>query len=281
MLLVEAVLRRTGASPDVRLERFQAVLRAAAATSYYRPLLEAAELAEPWQASGVAGLEETLGRLPPTDLTTWLLKRRQFVSRSARRSERAPLFFPGPRPGRAALLRRWHRAGGPGLTGRLLKWFPPDVLAGPARCLHRMAEAQHNRRWDPLHVNLALVAWIGPDHGFLSEATRELLWRTFQVPVFAQLVGPAGEVLAWECEAHDGLHMEASRGVCEFSSGELLVTSLVSLRRPALRLRTGLTAAVAEEPCPCGVSSPRLVELRRWVRSATRVATAAASAAAD
>lgn len=280
MLLVEAALRRTGASPDLRQERFQAVLRAAATTSYYGPLLQAAQLAEP-EAGSVGELEAALGRLPPTDLTTWLLEPRQFVSRSARRSERAPLFFPGPRPRRAALLIRWHRATGPGLTGRLLKWFPPDVLAGPARCLRRMAEAIHNRRRDPLHVNLALVAWIGPDYGFLSEATRELLWRTFQVPVFAQLVGPGREVLAWECEAHDGLHLEASRGVCEFSSGELLVTSLVSLRRPALRLRTGLTAAVAEEPCPCGVSSPRLVELRRWVSSATRAATAAASAAAD
>ncbi|MCS6951426.1 MAG: hypothetical protein RMK57_10100 [Bryobacterales bacterium] len=277
----EAALRPAGVSPDVRLVRFQAVLRAAAQTRYYAPRLEAAALREPWHGPDVTTAETALRRLPPTDLTSWLLRPDEFVNRQARPPSKTHLFFPGPRPCRTALLRRWGRSAEFNLTSRLLAWFPPDLLVGSARHLGRMAEAVQNQQCDPLRVNLAVVAWIGPEQGFLDEATRDLLWRTFQVPVFVQLVGPAGEILAWECEAHDGLHVESSQGICEFSAGELLITSLVSMRRPVLRLRTGLTGAVTDAPCPCGVSSQRLTDLRRRRIPEARVAVAGASAAAD
>jgi hypothetical protein len=42
----------------------------------------------------------------------------------------------------------------------------------------------------------------------LSTAERAWLWRAFRVPIFEQIVEPDGELLASECEAHDGLHIE-------------------------------------------------------------------------
>ncbi len=42
----------------------------------------------------------------------------------------------------------------------------------------------------------------------LSAADRERLWRAFRVPLFEQVIGPRGELLAAECEAHAGLHIE-------------------------------------------------------------------------
>jgi hypothetical protein len=33
------------------------------------------------------------------------------------------------------------------------------------------------------------------------------LWQAFRVPVFEQIIGRAGELLAAECDAHDGLHV--------------------------------------------------------------------------
>ena len=44
----------------------------------------------------------------------------------------------------------------------------------------------------------------------MSVAERERLWRAFRVPVFEQIIAPDGELLAAECEAHDGLHIEIS-----------------------------------------------------------------------
>ena len=42
---------------------------------------------------------------------------------------------------------------------------------------------------------------------FLSDGQRDELWRLFQVPVYALLVKHGGRVVAWECEAQNGLHV--------------------------------------------------------------------------
>lgn len=40
-----------------------------------------------------------------------------------------------------------------------------------------------------------------------GEAERNTLWELFQVPVFAILLDRKGHVLAYECEAHCGMHL--------------------------------------------------------------------------
>ena len=47
-----------------------------------------------------------------------------------------------------------------------------------------------------------------PDE-FPGDGERDELWRMFQVPVFALLLDRAGRIVAWECEAQNGLHVEA------------------------------------------------------------------------
>jgi hypothetical protein len=41
----------------------------------------------------------------------------------------------------------------------------------------------------------------------LSDGERDELWRLFQVPVYALRVTYGARVEAWECEAHNGLHV--------------------------------------------------------------------------
>lgn len=55
----------------------------------------------------------------------------------------------------------------------------------------------------------AVIALVGPGEPRLTEEDRERLWRAFHVPVFEQRIGRSGGLLAWECEAHDGLHIES------------------------------------------------------------------------
>src|SRR4051794_38202874 len=44
--------------------------------------------------------------------------------------------------------------------------------------------------------------------GLISDDDRDYIWRTFGMPVFEYLLDARGKILARECEAHDGLHVE-------------------------------------------------------------------------
>jgi hypothetical protein len=79
----------------------------------------------------------------------------------------------------------------------------------------------------------ALVVLEHPGRPRLSDADRTAFWRAFRVPVFEQIIGPAGQLLAGECEAHEGLHIEA----------------------PGLRLTEDM---VDSTPCACGRTTPRI-----------------------
>jgi hypothetical protein len=83
----------------------------------------------------------------------------------------------------------------------------------------------------------AVIALARPGDPLLSPEAREQLWRAFRVPVFEQIVGPRGRLLAAECEAHEGLHI---------AWGDFSVRNF----------------ALEASPCPCGRATPRLVPLR-------------------
>ena len=81
--------------------------------------------------------------------------------------------------------------------------FAPAALAAPREQLLALAAADRPPTFT--HAVIALENLGGP---LLSALERERLWRAFRVPVFEQIVGAGGELLAAECEAHDGLHIE-------------------------------------------------------------------------
>ena len=106
--------------------------------------------------------------------------------------------------------------------------FAPAAVAAPCAQLMELAAAQL-----PPAFTHAVIALESPGDPMLSVAERQRLWRAFRVPVFEQIVGPDGELLAAECEAHDGLHIEVSGLVWE-----------------GYRMETA--------PCGCGRKTPRL-----------------------
>ena len=48
----------------------------------------------------------------------------------------------------------------------------------------------------------------------LTSGERQQIWRAFRVPVFEQIIGANGLLLAAECEAHAGLHVESPKLNC-------------------------------------------------------------------
>jgi hypothetical protein len=82
--------------------------------------------------------------------------------------------------------------------------FAPAAVAANRERLFGLAAVDR-----PPVFTHAVIVLDSPGDPPLSAGERERLWRTFRVPVFEQIIGTRGKLLAAECEAHDGLHIEA------------------------------------------------------------------------
>lgn len=116
--------------------------------------------------------------------------------------------------------------------------FFPDLAATPAAKARGCSIAVAGT-----FAELARAATVGiearravfvmsPPNEFPGMRERDELWRMFQVPVFALVVDGAGRIVAWECEAQNGLHVEAGGGI-----------------------QGGMRE---ESPCPCGRPGTRV-----------------------
>ncbi|MGH9673057.1 MAG: hypothetical protein ACRD44_07730 [Bryobacteraceae bacterium] len=148
---------------------------------------------------------------------------------------------------------------------RELESFRTEILAAPLRALRCLAVKALQGRLRLPHLRYGVLVFSGLGFEPPRAWDRELFWRAFQAPVFTQLRGLHGELLAFECEAHRGLHVRTDQAVFEVRPElhtELLVTSLANLRYPVPRLATGMTATIEHSPCGCGLGTPRLRLLR-------------------
>jgi hypothetical protein len=106
--------------------------------------------------------------------------------------------------------------------------FAPAAIAARREQLWVLASAG-----EPPILTHAVIALESRGDPLLSTEDRAWLWRAFRVPVFEQVIEPDGELLAAECEAHDGLHIEV----------------------PGLNW---IGYHVELSPCGCGRKTPRL-----------------------
>jgi hypothetical protein len=129
-----------------------------------------------------------------------------------------------------------------------LRSYAPDALVAPLELALSLADWKRLGRFDLPSLTTAIVVLSSVDHSPLSWRQRDLLWRAFGVPVFEQLRGWEGAIIARECEVHDGLHIDEAAVAVELRRGELLVT----------HARTGLTGEIVRGLCECGAETPRL-----------------------
>jgi hypothetical protein len=168
-------------------------------------------------------------KLPP--------RRRRRVGRDVRRS-------PLPESPRRAV--KSGDTGGCDIRG--LPGYAPGVLALPLAAALSLAERKLRGLVDLPDTTLAIVIESSLDDAPLATHQRDALWKAFGLPVFEQLRGWDGTIIARECEVHDGLHFDAKTVIASVDGNNLLVTG-----RP-----TGLSAEIIQEPCECGVETPRL-----------------------
>src|SRR5258708_5407669 len=222
---------------DVRLARFKRVLRAAQRTQAYRPILEIAGLATFEAIGRVGSVERTLERLPAIDLAEFRSSPAAFESPAGMRSTLQAFRSPLDHTPKTAILMRGFeqtstvRAVGQNNWAQGLKHFGASALAAPISVLREIAAAIDRGQQEAHALKHFVVSFTGGDQGELKEEDREQFWRVFQVPVFEQRVGFDGRVVAYECEAHDGLHvMPESAAFEETAEAELL------MRYPMLRV---------------------------------------------
>lgn len=106
----------------------------------------------------------------------------------------------------------------------------------------------------------------------ITPDTRRLLEETLHVSVWlhyglSEVPGPA---IAFECPAHEGLHVnedhflaeivdpDTGRLLPEGEAGELVLTTLTTRAFPLIRFRTGDKASAYTESCSCGRSLKRI-----------------------
>jgi hypothetical protein len=156
---------------------------------------------------------------------------------------KAAFVYPIPPAPRTAVLLPGFRPSGsirvfPDGWNEEAKQFEPQALAGSVLQLEGLAGVA-----SPSH---ALIVMRNEWEPRFTDSHRTFLWKAFRVPAFEQIIDEDGTLLATECEAHEGLHIESPRFTAadhKFHSGR----------------------------CACGRVTPRLVSAQR-VEAARRLA---------
>lgn len=237
--------------------RWRILIRAALAAPYYQSSQRLEQVNRCITRPTVPALLESLVRIEPVMVHEFFLRIREFKNRSAGQLPGQEAGTLWAHEGRLAVVEPWFRVVAPAkvlteANARDLESFCPDVLAAPVEALRRLS----GLAWPgPAR---AIVALTGIGRSWLTEVDRDQLWRRFGVPVYEQFRGFQGELLAGDCEAHGGMHVAAENGYIEVCNGELLLTSLVDVRYPVLRLATGIRASIDPSQCGCGLTAARL-----------------------
>jgi hypothetical protein len=112
-----------------------------------------------------------------------------------------------------------------------LRQWAPEALVLPLDVALFLADRKQRGLFDLPSLNTAILVLTRLADSPLPRHHRDLLWRSFGVPVFEQLLGPDGVVIGSECEVHDGLHVDNGAGM----PGEIVT-----------------------DHCACGLETPRL-----------------------
>lgn len=104
--------------------------------------------------------------------------------------------------------------------------FLPCAIAAPMKELRDLVRAG-------IELQHAVIVLTQGNEPALLEEDRDLLWDAFGVPVFEQCIGPKNELLAAECEAHDGLHVVSGDHHASLERAKCGCGSSIPRRMPA------------------------------------------------
>ncbi len=103
----------------------------------------------------------------------------------------------------------------------------------------------------------------------LSETVRKIILNKYRIPVFGWYQTVEAPKIAFECEQHEGLHLnidyydvrivdDEGNPVSEGDEGEIVISNLYNRGTVLLNYKIGDVGRMIKEPCPCGRTLPRL-----------------------
>jgi phenylacetate-CoA ligase len=137
----------------------------------------------------------------------------------------------------------------------------PSLLFGHAHSLYLLARFWERKGLPPYQFKGALSSAM-----MLHPHERDGIERVFRCRVFDRYGCEEVSLIASECEAHEGLHVNMDSLIVEVLSetgspdggGRVVVTDLRNRGMPFLRYEVGDRAVAAPRPCSCGRSYPLL-----------------------
>lgn len=165
---------------------------------------------------------------------------------------------------RVGLFRAWHAPAGLPASEHvaLLRRVQPDLLKAWPSVLRALSHAVDGRLRDVVRPRAVLTSSEVCDERLRSWIREDLHAAHFDTYVASEI----GEI-AWECQAHEGLHVNADHVLLECLNdkgercqagepGTAVVTSLYGVVMPFIRYRVGDLCATIGRACSCGCTFP-------------------------
>lgn len=143
----------------------------------------------------------------------------------------------------------------------------PRHIKGYAHCLFEFCRYVRDAGLE-VHSPRSIISAAGT----LTPLMRQEIETVFRTKVFDSYGSREIQAMAFECEAHKGLHVSAPLVFCEIlradgtaaqpgELGEIVLTPFFNYAMPLIRYRIGDMGVWAEESCSCGRSWPLLAEV--------------------
>ena len=154
----------------------------------------------------------------------------------------------------------------------VLRDYKTSVLVTPPALAMELAGYIRKQAVNTNALEIKTLILLGES---IDQQTRQFLEEALQVTVWlhyglSEVPGPA---IAFECSAHEGLHVNEDHFLAEIvnpdtgaplpdgETGELVLTTLTTRAFPLIRFRTGDKARFYSRPCSCG----RLMRRIQWL----------------
>ena len=146
------------------------------------------------------------------------------------------------------------------------KW-KPDFIRGYASSIYLFAKFIQNNNLKLEFQPKAIFTTAEK----LFDKQRYLIEQVFDTKVFDNYGLNDGGISAYECEAHNGLHIDTERAILEVTDnngkqiinkeGKILATSLYNYTLPFIRYDTGDLGVISNLECTCGRKMPLLKKI--------------------
>jgi hypothetical protein len=134
--------------------------------------------------------------------------------------------------------------------------FAPNIVIGSLSEFRRLEDQATLGSLDTSSIDRAIIVLTRFGSNPLTDVSRVSLWQSFGVPIFELYLGLDQSLLASECEAHEGWHLAPGVRSLTHEGGELILEGAGNSG-----LRTGLCATVDQHACPCGLKTPRVLDV--------------------